>query len=215
MRRPSLTAIPADSWPRCCRAYRPKYASLATSSSGDQAPNTPQASRGGWSAESRSSVSRPSGLITWPVYGTSGGAKRSRGHADTVSSARPLPRGLAPEVAARSQTALSALQLYSYLSDCSGAGDDTEGRADTRQGRAGQQGDRVADGRRAAIARGLRLVQREEVEGHAGARDAADVRASRLGEARPGEGRLRGADRQVDATEVQRLDGRGVEGLVE
>ena len=28
---PSLTAIPADSWPRCCSAYSPKNASRATS----------------------------------------------------------------------------------------------------------------------------------------------------------------------------------------
>src|ERR1022692_2601730 len=64
---PSLTAIPADSWPRCCSAYRPKYASFATSSSCVQTPNTPQASLGGRSAELRSWVSRPSGLITTQV----------------------------------------------------------------------------------------------------------------------------------------------------
>src|SRR6202042_842747 len=55
------------------------------------------------------------------------------------------------------------------------------------------------------------LVQREEVEGHAGARDAADVVAGRLSDAGPGEGRFRGADRQELATEVQRLDRGGVE----
>src|SRR5262245_43428366 len=40
----SETAIPADSWPRCCSAWRPKYVSRATSRSGARMPNTPHIS---------------------------------------------------------------------------------------------------------------------------------------------------------------------------
>src|SRR3954451_7798287 len=52
--------MPADSWPRCWSAYRPKYASFATSSPGAQTPKTPQASWGPVSWGSSSWVSRPS-----------------------------------------------------------------------------------------------------------------------------------------------------------
>src|SRR6266487_3883304 len=43
--RPSSeTAIPADSWPRCWSANRPKYVRRATSRSGDRTPNKPHIS---------------------------------------------------------------------------------------------------------------------------------------------------------------------------
>src|SRR5579862_5313035 len=40
---PSLDTIPADSCPRCCNAYKPRYASFAASSC-PKAPNTPHSS---------------------------------------------------------------------------------------------------------------------------------------------------------------------------
>src|ERR1700704_2003846 len=40
---PSLTAIPADSWPRCWRAKRPRYARWATGCPGAYTPKTPHA----------------------------------------------------------------------------------------------------------------------------------------------------------------------------
>src|SRR3954462_7526734 len=40
---PSLTAIPADSWPRCWRAYSPRYVRWATVCPGAYTPKTPQA----------------------------------------------------------------------------------------------------------------------------------------------------------------------------
>ena len=42
-RQPAVLADgdPADSWPRCCKAYSPKYVSRATSRSGARTPNTP------------------------------------------------------------------------------------------------------------------------------------------------------------------------------
>src|SRR5580692_5092717 len=40
---PSLETIPADSCPRCCNAYNPRYASFAASSC-PNAPNTPHSS---------------------------------------------------------------------------------------------------------------------------------------------------------------------------
>ena len=44
---PSLTAMPAASWPRCCSANRPKKASCATPSPcGVETPNTPHSSCG-------------------------------------------------------------------------------------------------------------------------------------------------------------------------
>src|SRR5437764_8068939 len=39
-------AIPADSWPRCCRANSAKYATRATSCPGAKMPKTPHSSRG-------------------------------------------------------------------------------------------------------------------------------------------------------------------------
>ena len=48
-RWPSLTAMPAASWPRCCSANSPKNASWATPSPcGVEMPITPHSSRG-WS----------------------------------------------------------------------------------------------------------------------------------------------------------------------
>ena len=41
---PSLTAMPADSWPRCCRANMPSKVSWATALPGAYTPKTPQAS---------------------------------------------------------------------------------------------------------------------------------------------------------------------------
>src|SRR3954452_12866478 len=61
--------MPADSCPRCWRAYRPKYASLATSSPGAQTPKTPHASWGPFSPGSRSWLSRPSPRGTAPSVG--------------------------------------------------------------------------------------------------------------------------------------------------
>src|SRR4051812_26670299 len=59
--------MPADSWPRCCSAYNPKYVSLETSSPGAQTPKTPQASWGPFSPGSRSWDSRPSPrVVTTP-----------------------------------------------------------------------------------------------------------------------------------------------------
>src|SRR5215212_9545424 len=48
VRSPSETAIPADSCPRCCSAYSPKWARCASSpeSSREYSPKTPQASFG-------------------------------------------------------------------------------------------------------------------------------------------------------------------------
>ena len=75
--------MPADSWPRCWRAYRPKYVSFATSvgsapdRSPDQTPKTPQASWGPLSWGSRSRVSRPSPPGTAPsLRGLAGGPGR-------------------------------------------------------------------------------------------------------------------------------------------
>src|SRR3954453_11007620 len=62
--------MPADSWPRCWRAYRPKYVSFATSSPGAQTPKTPQASCGPFSPGSTSWVSRPSPRATRRVSHT-------------------------------------------------------------------------------------------------------------------------------------------------
>src|SRR3954451_23330614 len=46
-RLPSLTAMPAASWPRCCRANRPKNTVWATPSPcGVDTPNTPHSSCG-------------------------------------------------------------------------------------------------------------------------------------------------------------------------
>src|ERR1700676_3858907 len=42
----SAAAMPADSWPRCCRAYRAKYDRRDTSWPGAYSPNTPHSSRG-------------------------------------------------------------------------------------------------------------------------------------------------------------------------
>ena len=41
---PSPTAIPADSWPRCCSARRPKYVSRSHVAIGAQTPKTPHSS---------------------------------------------------------------------------------------------------------------------------------------------------------------------------
>src|SRR3954464_14761062 len=54
---PSETAMPADSWPRCCWANRPKYVRRATSSPGAQTPNSPHSSLGD-SAPTRAPVYR-------------------------------------------------------------------------------------------------------------------------------------------------------------
>src|ERR687895_1275168 len=43
---PSETAMPADSWPRCCWAKSPKYVRRATSSPGAHTPNKPHSSLG-------------------------------------------------------------------------------------------------------------------------------------------------------------------------
>ncbi len=43
---PSPTAMPADSWPRCCWANNPKYERRATSSPGAQTPKSPHSSFG-------------------------------------------------------------------------------------------------------------------------------------------------------------------------
>src|SRR5579862_1810648 len=60
-RVPSLTAIPADSWPRCWRAKRLKKATLLASSSGVYTPRTPHSSFG-WSS---SSASATDGVYRW------------------------------------------------------------------------------------------------------------------------------------------------------
>src|SRR5580700_2142265 len=67
------------------------------------------------------------------------------------------------------------------------AAHEAEVRGGLRQGRAGHQGERVGDGRASAGPGGEHLVDVEEVEGDAGARDAADVVAGRLGNADAGE----------------------------
>src|SRR6478735_7463246 len=58
--------MPADSCPRCCNAYSPKYVSFATSSPGAQTPKTPQASCGPFSPGMRSWFKRPSPRDTSP-----------------------------------------------------------------------------------------------------------------------------------------------------
>src|SRR6476469_6672577 len=62
--------MPADSCPRCCRAYSPKYVSFATSSPGAQTPKMPQASCGPFSPGSTSWVNRPSPRATGRVSHT-------------------------------------------------------------------------------------------------------------------------------------------------
>src|SRR5262249_45895870 len=48
--RPSVAAMPADSWPRCCSAYSPRYATLAAS----EWFHTPKSPHSSWNLSSRS-----------------------------------------------------------------------------------------------------------------------------------------------------------------
>src|SRR3954469_23178222 len=60
---PWAAAIPADSWPRCWRAYSAKYVSRATSAPGAWIPKTPHSSRG----PSLSSIGAGWGGVTRPI----------------------------------------------------------------------------------------------------------------------------------------------------
>src|SRR3954452_5348601 len=80
---PSQVAIPADSWPRCWRAYRPKYASRATSCPGAYTPKTPHSSRG----PSRSGMGQSVASIHVP-----GREIRKRGRLQRKASSGPGPR---------------------------------------------------------------------------------------------------------------------------
>src|SRR3984893_3948554 len=70
---PLLTAMPADSWPRCCSEYRPKYVRLATSSPGWKTPKIPHSSWKGSSGASatggESSLVRTRGCIQRDIDG--------------------------------------------------------------------------------------------------------------------------------------------------
>src|SRR5215470_5684556 len=60
---PSLTAMPADSCPRCCNAYSPRYVLFATCWPGAYMPMTPHASRGPERSESKEAIiSRTEGV---------------------------------------------------------------------------------------------------------------------------------------------------------
>src|SRR6476646_6551214 len=104
--------MPADSCPRCCNAYSPKYVSLATSSPGAQTPKTPQASCGPFSPGRRSCVSCPSPRATWLSLPQRRGGQ-SRRSSRTATTAATSPRTQAPRIP-RKSTAEESLTLRPY-----------------------------------------------------------------------------------------------------
>ena len=92
----SETAIPADSWPRCWSACRPKYVSRATSRPGARMPKTPHIRRSrAPRASGQSSVGRRGAQATITPPPNRPGNKLSLASASSAAPRRGLARARA------------------------------------------------------------------------------------------------------------------------
>ena len=119
-RPPSETAIPADSWPRCCSAKSAKYESRATSRSTERMPKTPHIRRS--RSQTRPEVGRAGRRGSRRRRPRRSAAPRRRSRAGRSRPARPGSARITwPQPSPKRPTASSGRSSRAPTPECSAA----------------------------------------------------------------------------------------------